>query len=464
MKSLLQLILKPLSSLRLTVVLLALTMVLVFAGTWAQIDQDIWQVQREYFHSFFCIIDFKLFLPRHPVDFSNSPAALAGITRGLIAMFSKLSIPMLGGYSLIILLLANLLSAHAVRFKFHKLDILIPLELAFIIAVAWPFYSIGFYLVIGAILVSSIPLVFHALKLHEKRAGVVLIHLGLILLICGEVVTSLFQVEQQMSIEEGETANYASDIRHPELAVIDTSPADHDNVVAIPASFFSRPGLISYPTLPFQIHIDQYFPNSQILGPFQAQQLGKKPDPRATAGQGVGITVADLPPFGGTEADKVNAPSAYVTLRTPDGQNLGTYLLSLWMDDQPVQIGDKTYRIQLRFRREYKPYSIHLIKFSFDRFTGSDTPRNFASQILLTDNEQHQQRETRIWMNHPLRYRGETFYQAGYDERTEHGTVLQIVSNPGWVVPYISCVLVALGMGIHFGSHLRQFLSRGRRG
>ena len=61
MKSLLQLILKPLSSLRLTVVLLALTMVLVFAGTWAQIDQDIWQVQREYFHSFFCIIDFKLF-------------------------------------------------------------------------------------------------------------------------------------------------------------------------------------------------------------------------------------------------------------------------------------------------------------------------------------------------------------------------------------------------------------------
>src|SRR5439155_3097547 len=175
-------------------------MILVFAGTWAQIDQGIWQVQRRYFHSFFCIIDFNLFLPRQRPDLSHLPSAVASITQLLIGGLSKLRFPMLGGYSLILLLLINLLSAHAIRFKFRWLDLLIPLELALIIALAWPFYSVGFYLMIAAILLGSVPLILHATKLHPKRGGIILIHLGLILLICGEVVTSLFQVEQQMAI------------------------------------------------------------------------------------------------------------------------------------------------------------------------------------------------------------------------------------------------------------------------
>src|SRR5206468_7522632 len=87
--------------LRLTVVLLALSMLLVFAGTWAQIDKGIWDVQKQYFHSFFTWISFQLFWKR--------PApGQTGIPGGF---------PMLGGYSLIILLLINLLAAHTVRFK-----------------------------------------------------------------------------------------------------------------------------------------------------------------------------------------------------------------------------------------------------------------------------------------------------------------------------------------------------------
>jgi hypothetical protein len=39
-------------------------------------------------------------------------------------------------------------------------------------------------------------------------------------------------------------------------------------------------------------------------------------------------------------------------------------------------------------------------------------------------------------------------------------TSLQVVRNPGWTLPYISCALVALGMLVHFGLHLVQFLMR----
>ena len=50
-------------------------------------------------------------------------------------------------------------------------------------------------------------------------------------------------------------------------------------------------------------------------------------------------------------------------------------------------------------------------------------------------------------MNHPLRYAGETFYQSGY-ERTEKGeaTKLSVVTNTGWMLPYVACMLVVVGL------------------
>ena len=112
-------ILKPFASLRLTVALLAMSMIVVFAGTWAQIDLGIWQVQRKYFHSFFCIIDFNIFLPRSAPDLSAYSRPVVAITEFFINVLSRIRLPMLGGYSLIVLLLVNLLAAHTVRFKLN---------------------------------------------------------------------------------------------------------------------------------------------------------------------------------------------------------------------------------------------------------------------------------------------------------------------------------------------------------
>ena len=44
-------------------------------------------------------------------------------------------------------------------------------------------------------------------------------------------------------------------------------------------------------------------------------------------------------------------------------------------------------------------------------------------------------------MNNPLRYRGYTFFQAGFDNN-DTTTVLQVAQNPSWLVPYISCALI----------------------
>jgi len=115
--------------------------------------------------------------------------------------------------------------------------------------------------------------------------------------------------------------------------------------------------------------------------------------------------------------------------------------------------------MQLRLKRYYKPYQIHLIHLTHEIYAGTDIPKNFASQIRLSDLERHEDRNTLIYMNHPLRYRGETFYQyqtlAG-----DKFTVFEVVRNPSWLLPYISCSLIALGLVVQFGMHLVNFSRR----
>jgi uncharacterized membrane protein len=62
-------------------------------------------------------------------------------------------------------------------------------------------------------------------------------------------------------------------------------------------------------------------------------------------------------------------------------------------------------------------------------------------------------------MNQPLRYGGKAFYQASFG-KNDTLSILQVVENPGWLIPYVSCVLVALGLLIHFGISLRRSLRR----
>jgi len=391
-------ILKPLASLKLTVTLLSLAMIVVFTGTSAQKELGIWTVQSQYFHTFIAQVPLKTFFPLWKWGWEN--------------IGGKIFLP--GGYTLISLLLVNLIAAHALRFK-----------------------------------------------LSLKRAGILLIHGGLILLLVGELVTSVFQVESQMQIEEGQTVAFSYDLRTPELAVIDPTDS-RDKVTVIGADLLRRDASIAHSQLPFSIRVDDYYSNSALLGPFQVQQSGVTPDPRPNAGIALSqkLSLIRQAPVTGVAAKNVDVPGAIVTLFKAD-QPLGTYLLSADLaQPQSVVVDGKIYEIALRFKRYYKPYSLTLKDFRFDRYTGTEMAKNYSSLVQLVDASSNENREVKIWMNHPLRYAGETFYQASFDSRTEKTTVLQVVRNPGWLLPYISCALVSLGLVVHFMIYLVSFLSR----
>src|SRR5271165_2450289 len=87
------------ASLRITVILFVLAFILVFYGTWAQVDAGIWTVVNQYFRGWFVWLPVKIIFLR------------------VFEIPDNVVIPYPGGKTLGALLLINLLAAHAVRFK-----------------------------------------------------------------------------------------------------------------------------------------------------------------------------------------------------------------------------------------------------------------------------------------------------------------------------------------------------------
>jgi hypothetical protein len=167
--------------------------------------------------------------------------------------------------------------------------------------------------------------------------------------------------------------------------------------------------------------------------------------------------------------DDIDKPSARVQIVSEKGP-IGDWLVSDWLTRYPLfeelpagtaeaqtfAYNGRTYEIALRPVRYYKPYSITLLAFHDDLYPGTDIPKNYSSKIHLSDPAHGEDRDILIYMNNPLRYRGETFYQASF-EPGDRGTILQVVRNPASLAPYLACGLVALGLVVQFLMHLFSF-------
>jgi hypothetical protein len=124
-----------------------------------------------------------------------------------------------------------------------------------------------------------------------------------------------------------------------------------------------------------------------------------------------------------------------------------------------VQVDGKRGGLALRSKRTYYPYRLELIDFVHQRYPGTSKPKAYESHVRVMRGEDEMLLEKRIEMNDPLRYDGKTFYQADFDNN-DRTTILQVVDNPGWWIPYASCVIVSLGLLVHFGIALVRFARR----
>lgn len=368
---------RSLGALTLTVVLLALCVMLVFAATLDQVNLGLWGMQEKWIRSW--------------VVFTNA---------------GRFAVPIFpGGYTLGTLLFLNLLAAHGRHFRAE-----------------W------------------------------RQAGVALTHGGLLLLLVGELLSGAWQEDYYLRLDHGETRNYAESGRFHELAVIDETDSASDQVVAIPESRLTESIAVHAPTLPFALVPRGYFAHSTLAA-------GTDAGSPATTGAGLQVRATALPRV--RDDRQANLPSAYVELRSPEG-TLGTFLVSAGLaQSQNFEYGGRRWSLALRARRLYGPFALKLLQFSHDRYPGTEIPRNFSSRLQLQTPDGREDREVLISMNNPLRHAGLTFYQAGF-ENEDRTTVLQVVRNPSWLLPYVACAMMSAGMLLQFGRHLVRFITQRR--
>ncbi|WP_437226464.1 cytochrome c biogenesis protein CcsA [Planctomicrobium sp. SH661] len=549
-----QRVLKPLASLKLTVALFLAGIFIVLAGTFAQVDHDIWKVVHDYFR-----VDFrKVFTPEFPwIHLSElfvwcSPKLFfppAFAPQGPPNFPDWLGVWCPKGWVIGTVMMLNLFAAHLVRFKVQAsgsrlyvgwgviglgavITFLVILSgsnpeglqakpiisydtlwwmmqtmvfalcaLSLFLAITagsqkkeqrWLFGLIAVALGVGSaiafqtdatneatmrILYQVVKATFAGLVLlagciavFKKRAGIVLLHAGVGLMMVYDVLVGMEHVESQMHIVEGETVNFTRDFRDAELAIIEPLAGNKENVTVIDAFRISKPGAkIQDKRLPFDIEVVEYFPNSVPLGPQQPLPEGVPEKNPATAGMGLNVRVVGQAGSTGTDTQaRFDIPSAYLKLTDHSGKDLGTYLASALIDANfgdawdEISVDGKTYDLALRFRRLYNDYNVTLKDVQKNDYTGTDKPRDYSSFITLSDPKQDTTFDHRIWMNNPMRYGGKTFYQSGFQvlENGDEMTTLQVVDNAGWMTPYVACMMVVVGMIYHFGQTLLRYLHR----
>ncbi len=313
----------------------------------------------------------------------------------------------------------------------------------------------GAYLVGGLLLINLFAAHLKYYRPGFKRLGIAMIHLGVVLLLLGQFATDMLSVESQMAIREGESSNYSEAGSRWELAIIDSSGDKDDGVVAIPASLLMKNRELVHADMPFKLRPVKYHINSAMseTNETSAYELVKADN---SAGRQVWWSAVPKE----TRMNFRDIPSGVVEVIGPTGESRAVLVSGYLSRPFTVTAGGREVKLVLRPERYYKPYHLHLIDFRFDRYAGTDKPKNYSSRIRLERPETGESREVTIRMNEPLRYDGKTFFQSSFDKETELSTVLQVVDNPGWLTPYFACVLVSVGMVWQFLVHLIGFAAK----
>lgn len=537
-------ILTPLASLRLTVVLLAVSVFAVFIITLQQATHDMWEIKSQHYSSLLVTVPFdevvvERWFPKAP----PIPGAFV----------------MPSGLTLIVLMLMNLTAAHMLRFRLQADGL--KLWVGAMIAGLGAFFTwaivfntttetllnnqppipydtmwlilqgiiglllgaciVGFFfvgkkneatgggriekiimaslaLIMGIVLIAIVLLgkdtfvnregmrivwqltqataaglvcLVASVMLFRRKGGIVLLHLGLAGLMANELYVSLTNEETQMQIAEGQTVAVASDIRATEIVVIDQSDKEVDKFVRIPADQFLKTSgsdavrfdPVTHQELPFTVEVLKYIENAHLVRP----QLAVDRDIE-TDGVLRRWVARDASSANGVSANQtVDLAAAYVRITEKGSlKNLGTFLLSQigYQNEQidTVEVDGQSYQIGLRFKADYKPYALTLKDVQAKMYPGTQTAKWYSSDFVLDDRVANTKSEQKVFMNNPLRYAGETFYQTGYakDGLGREISTIQIVKNRGWMIPYVCCMFVVIGLVAQFGTSLLSFLEK----
>ena len=247
-----------------------------------------------------------------------------------------------------------------------------------------------------------------------------------------------------MVIDEGAQSNYVEDYHLMELAVINTTLVDVDEYTVFDQPLLKRGEILTYDNLNFKIEIVNFLENCEPV---------RRASPAGVQYKGMlkNFMLNELKP---EKEDNWNRPGLIFKINNSGNSADGIYGIFLGQSiPQTLSVDGQDYEIVFRRTRSYLPFSIELLDFKKVLHPGTNIPKSYSSDINLIENGVS--RHVVIQMNEPLRHKGYTFFQSSFIESMEgETTVLAAVKNYGRLFPYISSIIMCIGLLFHLSMKL----------
>ena len=283
-----------------------------------------------------------------------------------------------------------------------------------------------------------------------KKVGVIILHIGGLLLLVGGGVTAQFSSEGNMVINEGENVDFVDDYQRMELCLVNISLEDSLEYIVFDDELLSEGQIINYERLGVKIEIISRIENTRIQN-------------RVTLGDSIYkgfLKEFVLLPKEPDKENTQNRPSIIFRVRGSDNNSDGIYGLFLGQRDLDIfDFKENQYFTEFRRERSYLPFSIELLDFKKVLHPGTNVAKSFSSEINLIESKVP--RRVLIQMNEPLRHQGYTFFQASFIEELDgEATVLAVVKNYGRLFPYISSIIMSIGLLVHLMVNLPKMIKK----
>jgi len=283
-----------------------------------------------------------------------------------------------------------------------------------------------------------------------KKVGVIILHIGGLLLLVGGGVTAQFSSEGNMVINEGGNVDFVDDYHRMELCLVNISLEDSLEYIVFDDELLSEGQIINYERLGVKIEIISRIENTRIQN-------------RVTLGDSIYkgfLKEFVLLPKEPDKENTQNRPSIIFRVRGSDNNSDGIYGLFLGQRDLDIfDFKENQYFTEFRRERSYLPFSIELLDFKKVLHPGTNVAKSFSSEINLIESKVP--RRVLIQMNEPLRHQGYTFFQASFIEELDgEATVLAVVKNYGRLFPYISSIIMSIGLLVHLMVNLPKMIKK----
>ena len=284
-----------------------------------------------------------------------------------------------------------------------------------------------------------------------QNTGSIIVHLGALFLLLGGGITAKYSHEGSMIIKENSSTNFISDYHQRELVI---TRSDNNETISFNITSLKQ-NYIESTLLPFTFTIEKIYKNTKITKQEDSlileEQTPFKDDEQNIYSVIFTIKIKDPNNNHITQKPPTEVHKLIEDRETNTSKITGKKRYSIFefmAVPEIITVNGDTYQIEIRKKRTFLPFTIHLTDFEKQSYPGTNQAKSYTSKIIIK--ERDLKWKSIITMNKPLRYKGYTFYQTSFikDQWSEF-SVLTAVKNTGRLFPYISSILICIGLLIH---------------